>query len=131
MAKSNKIYAVAVTDKAEFRDDLLADIFDLEKSKKLSYLSNSYGLNRSEYIGSAKIWKTKHGAKRSLDLKIKQAEKRANNGYYWGGIKAENFRFDIIEVDKDKWNSYIDLEIQKIKNTMSKKINSWESKRIK
>lgn len=132
MAKSNKLFTVAISDKAEMRDDLIADLFDIEKTKKISFLSKStWTLGKTDNIGVAKTWKTKHGAKNALDKLVKRANDRISKRGYYYGLKPDDFRFDIIEVDKDKWNSYIDTEISRAKNKMNRLINSWESKKLK
>lgn len=132
MAKSNKLFTVAISDKAEMRDDLIADLFDIEKNKKLSFLSKStWNISKTDNIGFAKTWKTKGGAKNSLTRIIKKANDRISRNNWYYGIKPNDYRFDIIEVDKDKWNSYIDGEISRAKNKMNRLINSWESKKLK
>lgn len=131
MAKSNKLYAVLVVDKAQFRDDLLDDLFDSPRSKKFTYMTSStYQISTTDFLGNAKTWKTELGAKRSLKKRLKQIQDRIANGRYYYGLKPDNYRFEIVEVDRDKWNSYIDGEVLKVKNKMDRIIRAWNLKKI-
>ena len=114
--KSDKVYAILISDKTEFRDKFLSELLETDYTPvvKGGKFISSFDIRpkmptsfykSTDRIGKSKIWKTYAGIKRVYDnLKPRDQD-----------------RFEIVEVT-DLWNSDIDCRVKIETDLYNKKV---------
>ena len=149
MPKSKKLFAILVLDKAKVRDSFLSELLEQEQEVNYSdvlYLSGNYKrVFATRYLSYTKIWKTKAGAEKFLQVILEHATQIENTRIQksiryrhpfddWnldsnGNRDWREFKYEVWEITEE-WNRDIERRIERESLNYKKKIESLEKQKI-